>query len=288
MVSNQPTRVYIKRTTDFLCDILLILGLWKPFKRSTTIFFLYSTYSIVFLCFFAMIYAASMVCNIFFLTDFSDLTNRLYMSLTEAALVIKIINFSINNSEWQHILHDIENYRIISLKDEQIIRKRTWIFQLVIYVYFFLPNFATHALGMSPLFSGTKSLAFSGWYPGFNWESNRTDYWTIFAYQYIGMFITCNLNVVIDSYYCFVMHTLSAQINIYGHHLSSIQVNENENKSIANTRLKLIENIHTHQRLNATFKLIQKNLQWAYFCQVLLSGIVICSVTKELAKVRKY
>lgn len=95
---------------------------------------------------------------------------------------------------------------------------------MIIFVYFFLPNCAAQALGMTPLFTGKTNLMFSGWYPGFDWETNRNDYWTVYAYQYIGILITVNLNVCIDSYYCFVMHTLSAQINIFGHDLSSIQV----------------------------------------------------------------
>lgn len=93
------------------------------------------------------------------------------------------------------------------------------------------------------------------------------------------------MNLAIDSYYCFVMHMLSAQINIVGNRISSIKISENE-KSIYEIRLNLIEQMHTHQRLNIILASIQKNLQWAYFCQVLLSGIVICSITKELLRVR--
>lgn len=84
-------------------------------------------------------------------------------------------------------------------------------------------NFAAHALGLAPLFTGSVYLVFKGYYPSFDWENNRKDYWSIYAYQYIGLIITANMNVVIDSYSCFVMHILSAQINIFGHRLSRTQ-----------------------------------------------------------------
>lgn len=284
MCSNNRTSLYTTRITRFLCTILRTLGLWKPIEKSELQQFIYSAYSVVFLLFFSIVYALMLVLDIFFLTDFSDLTNRLFMSLTEAALAIKVINFFFNNREWQQILTNINKFPINSSNDEKIIKQRVWIFQIVDYVYFFFPNCAAHALGISPLFMEKTKLIFSGWYPGFDWQNDRRDYWIIYAYQYIGIIITCNLNIAIDSYYCFVIHMLSVQVKMFGNHLSDTRTVE-EKDTLQQFRLNLIEKIHTHQRLNGTLALIQNNLQWTYFCQVLLSGIVICSITKELARV---
>lgn len=284
MELNRPTSVYINKITSFLCNILWIFGLWKPYGQSSLRMYTYTIFSIVFLFIFAIIYTILMICNIFFITDFADLTNRLYMSLTELALTIKLFNFFVHNREWQEILNEIKEFRIVSSQDERIIQQRANIFLTIVFVYFIFPNCALHALGTAPLITGRKNLIFSGWYPYFDWENNKQDYWCIYAYQYIGIFITCNMNVVIDSYYCFVMHMLSAQINIFGQNLSEIRVNRKDD-TIEKIRSNLIEKMHAHQRLNVNFELIQKNLQWSYFCQVLLSGIVICSVTKELARV---
>lgn len=159
MELNNLTSLYIKRITWFLCNILQVLGLWKPNKESNWRFY-YSSYAIVFIFIFSIIYTVSMVVNIFFLTDFSDLTNRLYMSLTEVALVIKVITFFVNNREWQQILTDIKQFSINSLGDERIIKQRALIFQVVLYVYFFFPNCAAHALGIAPLLSGRTEQVF--------------------------------------------------------------------------------------------------------------------------------
>lgn len=285
MKMDDTTSTYIKKIENFLCKILWALGLWIPYGESKTRIILYSSYSIIFLFIFSLMYTVFLVINIFLLTDFDDLTNRLYMSLTEAALVIKVINFFVNNREWQKILTEISAFRIDLFHDEPIIRKRARIFQIILYVYFLIPNCAVYTIGLVPLFTGSVNLIFSGYYPGLDWKNNRKDYWSIYVYQYIGIVLTCNINVAIDSYYCFMMHILSTQINIFGHRLSRMKIANKEKDSILKTRLEFIEKFHMHQRLNSIFELIQKNLQWAYFCQVLLSGIVICSVTKELTEV---
>lgn len=287
MTFDERTESYIKTTKNPFRNILRIFGLWKPLAKPKWLQLIYSSYSIIFLSIFSIIYTSLMVINIFFLTDFSDLTNRLFMSLTEAALAIKVINFFFKNREWQQILTDIESFHITSLEEERILKKRINIFRILICMYYVFPNLTVHAFGITPLVSGAKEPIFSGWYPGLDWENSRRDYWLIYSYQYLGIFITANLNVTIDSYYCFVMHMLSAQINIFGKRLSLIQVNEvgDDVTPMEQVRSNLIQQINAHQRLNSLFALIQRNLQWAYLGQVILSGIVICSVVKELARV---
>lgn len=281
---DQPTRVFTERISTFLCRMLLIFGLWKPFKKPNWLQNTYSLYSVVFLTIFSIMYAASMVVNIFLLTDFSELSNRLFMSLTEAALAIKVINFFLNNHEWQLILSELDDFRTKCARDEQVLWSRIRIFSIAMNSFFINVQICVHASGIFPLVTGTKDLLYSGWYPGFDWENNRRDYWLIYGYQYIGIFITGNLNVAIDAYYWFVIHILSAQYNIVGHRIESIQFDETKD-SIAKVRLDLMQQMEAHQSLNSKLRLIQRNIQWAYFAQILLSSVVICSITRELAEV---
>lgn len=162
--------------------------------------------------------------------------------------------------------------------------RRTFIFKCVMYAFFCNVQMCVHASGIIILLTGKKNILYSGWYPGFDWEHNRRDFWTIYSYQYIGIFITGCLNVGIDLYYCLLIHVLSAQINIIGHRIKSIQFDDTKS-SIADVRLELIQQISTHQQLNSSLRRIQRNVQWAYFAQILLSSIVICSIIRELAEV---
>lgn len=285
MSFEQPTSAFTKDTRTLLCSVLFFGGLWKPLEKPKWFQNLYAAYSVVLLTIFSLIYTLAMVINIFLLTNFSDLSNRLFISLTEAALVIKVYNFLMNNREWQKILSEIETFRTKSAKDEEILRERAGVSQMLISVYFCNCNFAVTALLVITLVGGATDLMFSGWYPGFDIDENRLDFWIVFLYQYVGMMITANVNIAIDSYYCFVMHILSAQANIIGHRMSSIDFDDTTN-SVQEVRMTLIRQINAHQHQNTVLALIQRNLQWAYFSQILMSSIVICSTTREFARVR--
>lgn len=287
MNAGQPTSAYTKPIQTFLCGLLFIFGLWKPFEKPRWYQILYSTYSVVMLTIFSLIYTVLMVVNIFNMTESATISERLFMSLTEAALAVKIINFFFSNRDWQLILTELNNFEIESAKDDKIIYSSVRIFLIAMRTYFCNVQMAFHASGIVPLIGGAKELLFSGWYPGFDWKNDRRDYWTIYTYQYVGVFITGNLNIAIDLYYCFLLHILSAQYKIVGHRMKSIRTTDESKKTIVNVRLDLIRQMQAHQRLNSTLELIQRNLQWAYFGQMLLSSITICSIIKEIAEVNQ-
>lgn len=284
MIVDLPTGVYTEGIRTFLCTILYCGGLWKPFKMPIWFQNVYSTYSVVLITAFSVIYTAAMVINIFLLTDFSELSERLFISLTEAACAIKIYNFFVNNREWQEILSELEDFRIKSPREEKILRKRTYIFQILAKIYYCNTQFTINALAVLYMFSGATDLMFSGWYPGFDWQNNRRHFWAVFVYQYVGVVISAGINAAIDSYYYFVMHILSAQANIVGRRLSSIRF-DNSKGSIWSVRMNLIEQMTTHQRQNMIMSMIEENISWAYFTQVILSSIVICATTREFAVV---
>lgn len=287
MATDQPTSVFTKAIRINLCNILFCGGLWKPFEKPKWLQNIYSIYSVVLLTVFSAIYTAAMVMNIFLMTDDSDLSNRLFMSLTEVACAIKIYNFFVNNRVWQEILSEIESFRIKSPNEEQILQKRFYVFRILSNLYIWNAQLSLNALTVVTLLSGGTNLLFSGWYPGFDWKNNRRDFWIVFVYQYVGVIITAAVNVCIDSYYCFAMHILSAQANIIGYRMSSIEFDK-EKDSIWEVRKNLIEQMTMHQHQDTIFGKIEENVRWAYFSQILLSSIVICASIREFADVNTY
>lgn len=283
---EQPTSEFIKGMTKFLYSFLWLFGLWKPFGKSNFRMISYCTYAIVFLFFFPTLYAFCMVCNIFLLSDISDLTNRLFMSLTEATLVIKVVNFFMKNNEWQHIFNDIKEFQLKNDQEKETVAYRTRILRNLDYVYFSLANASLFFTSLTPVVQGTFGLIYSGWYPGFDWENSRRDYWIVYAYQALGILITANMNLIIDTYYCLMMLMISAHLTILGERMKAIVVRDDDKSSVNRVRLELIEQIYTHRRINDNFKLIGKNLEFSYFFQILLSGIVISSIVLEVARVK--
>lgn len=121
MDSNRPTSLYTKQIRTLLITLLRICGLWKPYEKSIWLQTVYSTYSVVFLTTFVMIYTAAMVINIFMPSEADDsLANRVFLSLTEAALLVKVINFFFNNRDWQRIFDEIDEFRTNTSKEERL------------------------------------------------------------------------------------------------------------------------------------------------------------------------
>lgn len=284
---EQPTSVYIRGMSRYLCSILWSFGLWKPFDKSKIRMISYCTYAIVFLFFFPALYAFCMVCNIFLLTDISELSNRLFMSLTEATLMIKAVNFFMKNNEWQRIYNDIGEFQLKTAKEQETVTYRTRILRNLDYVYFSLANGSLFFTSLTPVVQGTFGLIYSGWYPGFDWENNDRDYWIVYGYQAIGILITANMNLIIDTFYCLMMLMISAHLSILGERMRAIVVRDDDINGIHHARMELIEQIHTHRRINANFELVGKNLEFSYFFQILLSGIVISSIVLEVARVNR-
>lgn len=221
-----------------------------------------------------------MICDIFFLTDISDLSDRLYMSLAETALLIKAIHFVIYNTEWQQIFKEIKEFRINSIEEQTIINGRRRFFQKIVVLLFSNANIYGFLMALIAALNG-KTM-YSGWYPGFDVQNNKLDFWIIYGFQGIGMAITASMTLTLDTYYCFMMFMTESQLKIFGHRLSALQM---ENRSVIRIRKELINHIHTHQRIDGTFESIRKTLQGALFFQILLSGIIISLITIELAGV---
>lgn len=279
---DQPLSDFIKGYSKFLCNFLRILGLWKPFDKSKLQIVIYSMYAVIFLSAFIVVYISFMVLNIFFLTDFKDFSNRIYISLTGLALAIKVINFFMENNDWQNVYTGIKEFRVKSNTERQTVEGRAHIIQRINYFYYFLSNSYAILIALVTIYQGATKLMYSARYPGIDWQNNRQNYWIIFVYQLLGIFISANADITIDSYYCFMMIMISAQANILGSRLAAIQMKG----SVSHIRKKLIQQIQTHWQINANLELIEKNLQWAYFCQLLFSSVVISATTIEVTMVK--
>lgn len=266
----------------FLCMILKLLGLWKPYKSDKFYQNLYEIFGGIFLFIFVILYTTLMVANLFLLDDMQDLTNRLFMSLTEVALTIKVINFYMNNRKCQRMRMLLLTFPIESPTEEKTLKTPNNALKNLIIMYYLLSNGSVQLTNSIAALSSGFHLPYSGYYPGFDWQHSARDYWIIYVYQCVGMIITCNLNVTIDSYYCTIMQMISMETRIFGDRLRSMQYKENVTTEMKST---LINHFQTHNHIKECIRELQNGLMWSYFTQVLLSGIVICSTTNELARV---
>lgn len=206
-----------------------------------------------------------MVINVFLLEDVNEVTANLYMALTELALFIKIANFFILVRGMQSLLHTMRNFRLQSMDEENLIKRRLSFFVKVSIYYYACANTVCLTSALSAVMSSEVKLPFYGWY-GVDWKHNRQNYWSIFVYQMVGMVFTANENITIELFPMILMYMASVQMEILGRRMKVVGWNRNTLKSLAenngysnddeispdglqDAHVKLIESIEAHKKI---------------------------------------
>lgn len=280
------TKLKLGGLVTFLTWILRIGGLWTP-NVGYIYLLLYRIYSWWFIFTFSVMYTAFMCANIYFLRDISQLTEMLFMSLTELALVLKIINFYVNNSRLQHMLQRMEEFQMETPFEQEIMRPRLAFLIKSTIIYFICANTSMNTSALNAAVSENNTLMYSGYYPGMDWKHNLSAYWSVFAYQYFGILFTCQINLSIDTYFCLMMYMLSGQIIILGNRLANMGATTENRKQRTRVerRLELIKNIKTHADIAEFIQNLQHCLWWSFFSQLILSAVTVGSVANEILRV---
>lgn len=285
-----PTKV-----TNVILFYLRFCGLWKPASSASSIAtVIYAIYGITFLMTFSAIYTLCMCINLFFIPDLKELTVASYMSLTEFALMVKAIIFFLLNRKLQKLFSTINDFMLENDGERTFVQKRLNFFFKIMVFYYAVSNGGVLITEFSSAFSSVPRLPYSGWYPYLDWKQNRRDYWIVFTYQCLGMSSTCNMNVTVDSFACFFMYMISVEMELLGMRLRQMG---HKNKLLTshvepvtlhdgtNYLFELVQQIKLHQRMLESIGNLEDYFSVAFFSQISVSGMVICSLTNELAHV---
>lgn len=269
----------------FLKCILKMGGLWKP-NGHGVVPFLYRAYSVCFIFVFSVMYTTFMCANLYFLRDISQLTEMLFMSMTELALVLKIINFYVNNYKLKHMVQYITEFQMENGEEEAIMRSRLQFLIRQTVIYYILANISMDTSAANAAISAHDKIIYSAYYPGIDWQHDNTSYWAVFAYQYFGMLFTCNINLAIDSYFCIVMYLLGGQIAILGNRISNVgSDDEGKRRTPITQRSQLIKHVKMHNDILAFIENLQDCLWWSFFGQLVLSTIAVGTVVNGILRV---
>lgn len=278
-------KLNLGRLITFLVRIFQIGGLWKP-KNDDTFRRLYIVYSWLFNFIFSVMYTAFMCANLYFIEDISQLTDMLVMSMTELALVLKIVNFYVNNSKLQEMLRRMHEFQLENEFEHTVMRSRLSFLAKSTILYYFCANTSFNTSTLSAMLSKQTKLIYSAYYPGMDWKHNTVAYWSLFGYQYVGILYTTCINLAIDSYFCIMMYMLAGQTIILGSRLSNIGARVGGmRKTTIEQRLELIKNIKTHNDIIEFIQNLQHCLWWSFSGQLFLSTIVMGSYAKEMLQV---
>lgn len=182
---------------------------------------LYFIYSVVLHFGFVFLYLICMLINLIFITDVNETTHSLYVTLTELAFFLKVMNFFWFNRGMKECMSTVIDFDLIDDKEAKTIQKRMKFFNWLTYCYYIIPNLCAITASMKPLFVAKREIPFRGWYP-LDWVNNDIDYVLVYAYQVIGIMIEVNLNITLDVYPNFLMHMISIQMQIVGKRLTNL------------------------------------------------------------------
>ena len=146
------------------------------------------------------------------------------MSLTELVLIITITNFLIRFRDMQSMLRTLQEFDLDSNDEVAFVRKKVMFFLKISIFYYVSANCAATNADIVAAFSPVDDpiLPFRAWVPQLDWRHDRIHYWIVFWYQSVGMFITCNLNVTMELFSCFLTYVVSCQMEILGMRLARL------------------------------------------------------------------
>lgn len=194
-------------------------GLWPP--EHPILRMIYQIYGFIFHCIFSLAYTVFMVINVFILEDMTKITDALYMSLTEVALLVKTMNFFIRAKIMQDMLAQIQSFHLETDEERKLIKDKLKFFLRISIYYYGVAYLGIYSSFYGAAVSKEVRLPYQGWYP-LDWQHNNISYWITFAYQSIGMIITCNINITIELFPMFLMFMTSVQMEILGGRLQAI------------------------------------------------------------------
>lgn len=277
----------------FLCSVFTVLGTWKPYNRSKTIQKAYNIYAVIILFSIIFLYGFLMVCNLMLIDDMSDLTDRLFMTVQQIGSNVKMIYIFINNKRFQQLLASVKHFEIETPAEEQLMERRMNFFGKVVFWYFFIPVSGINMMNLKAAME--RTLTYSSWYPELDWRNNSRDYSIAYTHDSIGTDANCFLNVAMDSYYCFIMYMIATELLILGMRLNNMDFgipdvflhsNHNETALLSHkSHSSLVNCIRLHQEIIDLTKSIKMCMIWSYLPQVMLSALIICAITNEIALV---
>lgn len=234
-------------TENFLKSItfaFFVFGMW-PEKNSTCFYLIFAW---IFLTIFSFYFTFTMCSNLFMLSTMSEVTESLYMTLTELVLTIKILNFYTHYRDLQAILETVQSFELETEEEMNLVRKKFENIRRASIFYYVVALSAGSSADVSAFFSNQTELPFPAWMPLVNWKENAMHYWFVFSYQAMCMFITTTLNIGVEVFAYYLIFGVAIMMEVLGMRMAKIG-SEGERKLLTTVYVYpvLIKQIKLHQ-----------------------------------------
>ncbi|EDV94688.1 odorant receptor 94b [Drosophila grimshawi] len=217
-------------------------------------------------------YIALMWLEVIVSDDLEQAANVLYMSLTELALVVKLINIWYRGEQALNFMNALDSYAKCNLpksEDIQFWQREQRNFKRIFYTYIGGCT-AVAVTGYSGvLFQDTYELPF-GFYVPFEWR-RRERYFYAYGYNILAMTLCYLSNCLLDTMGCYFMYQIAVLYKLLGRRLVALR---DMPENVAVPELRCIFQLHRHIR--SLTKQCEVLVSPYVLAQVVLSALIIC------------
>lgn len=163
-------------------------------------------------------------------TDLDQMGDVLYMSLTEAALIVKILNiwqYSGKASNFIYALKHRPEFALHTPEEVQFWKHSQRRFRYIIYMYAAGSFITVVSAFVGVLFLDEPQMGFAYWVP-FDWQTVRRNYWIAYFYNVVSMACTATSNVCLDMMGCYLLFHVSLLYKILSFRLQKLKTAKDE------------------------------------------------------------
>lgn len=295
--------------------VFRLAGLW-PSGNRTLIYIVYGT---AFFFIFSFALTVSELVQLIKFTESANLTQNMFMTLTDLAVLLKFVNFYWRWHSMQELYETARDFERETVAEVKLFNKRMRFNYWIVLLLFISVNTAHAGAELKTIWSPDLLLPFPAWYPP-SWLDGGVMYWLTYAHNSLSHLIGSNLVSAIDGFPTSLLFMVSVQMEILGSRLKSLGDDgplthtghlKNGESRMRNLqcRKRIIKCIQTHQQIlelsichfewisikfywNVPLcrftKKIENNFTMPLLAEICVSGTVSCCLIGEVAIVSDF
>ncbi|XP_016961239.1 odorant receptor 94a [Drosophila biarmipes] len=262
---------------SLILRVMQVFGLWpwslKAGEEWTPSGFLKHNYRFLLHLPITFTFIGLMWLEAFISSDLEQAGQVLYMSITEMALVVKILSIWHYRTEAWQLMKELRNapdYELRQQEEKDFWRREQRFFKWFFYIYILISLGVVYSGCTGVLFLEDYELPFAYYVP-FEWRNERR-YWFAYGYDMAGMTLTCISNITLDTLGCYFLFHISLLYRLLGLRLRALKNLEDE----AHFGKKLRGIFILHQKVRRLTRSCQKIVSPYILSQIILSALIIC------------
>lgn len=258
---------------------LSIIGLWKPKTDSTA----YNIFGALYIFMFSVLFTFFMILYMCYLTDITELTFAIWMTLVQLCGCIKFINFFARNRNIQQLERIVNDFQLESKEEYDYVANGIKWFSRMAFFYWTMGMFAIQSTVLLALLGDQPRLPYGGVYPFLDWRSSTRDFVIVLCYQEFSLTTSSSLIMVTDIYLSFILYMISVRLDLVGRRFEKLGYGvvkcEQENLD------KMQKYMEIYQVTIQFKEKVEQIFTFPFFCQIAVSAVIISSIITEVSRV---